>query len=303
MRLRHFDLNLLVALDALLDTKSVTRASERLCIGASATSSALGRLREHFGDDLLKQIGRKMELTPLAQSLVQPVREIILRTQSTLERRAAFDPRKEGRHFVFNASDYVSTVLMPSLLRHVQTQAPGMTVDMLSLGDNALELLDRGEVDFAIYPDRYASDKHPSLELFEESYSCVVWTGNKFVGDQMTFEQYIDLGHVAARFGDTRVVSFEGWFLSTFGARRRVEVTASSFNALPYLVVGTTRIATMHTRLAMLYSKQLPLRLMKPPVDIPALKMVLQWHAINEDDPAHAWMREQIAAMARDHLR
>jgi len=87
MKFGHFDLNLLVALDALLDTRSVSRASERLHIGASATSSALGRLRDYFEDPLLMQIGRKMELTPLGRSLVQPVREILLNVQSTVVAR------------------------------------------------------------------------------------------------------------------------------------------------------------------------------------------------------------------------
>lgn len=298
MRLGHFDLNLLVALDALLEAKSVTRAADRLCIGASATSSALGRLREHFNDELLQQIGRRMELTPLAQSLVQPVRDIILRTQVAVGKRSEFDPATEARHFVFNASDYVDAVLMPRVLQRLQRQAPQMTIDMLSLGDNALERLDRGEVDFAIFPDRYASEAHPMAPLFDESYSCVVWADNPLVGDALSFEQYMSLGHVAARFGDNRVVSFEGWFLNNYGAKRRVEVTVSSFNALPQLVVGTTRIATMHTRLARLYASLLPLRLLAPPIDIPALHMVMQWHRIRDDDPAHQWLRQQLVEIA-----
>ena len=298
MRLGHFDLNLLVALDALLETQSVTRASERLCIGSSATSSALGRLREHFEDDLLKQIGRRMELTPLAQSLVQPVRDIILRTQITVAQRPEFDPCTEKRHFVFNASDYVGAVFVPGLVQRLQRAAPGITIDLLSLSDNVIERLGRGEVDFAIFPDRYASAEHPSTKLFDESYSCVVWVDNPLVGETLSFDEYMRLGHVAAHFGDTRVVSFEGWFLSNYGAKRRVEVTASSFNALPQLVVGTTRIATMHTRLAALYARHLPLRLLPPPIDIPPLHMVVQWHRYRDEDPGHVWMRGQLAAAA-----
>src|SRR4029453_9101282 len=99
MRLGHFDLNLFIALDALLETKSVTKASERLHLGASATSSALGRLREMFGDELLVQVGRRLELTPLAESLREPVRDILLRSQAALSIKTGFDPASEERCF------------------------------------------------------------------------------------------------------------------------------------------------------------------------------------------------------------
>ncbi|MCA0239635.1 MAG: LysR family transcriptional regulator [Proteobacteria bacterium] len=301
MRLGHFDLNLLVALDALLETKSVTKAADRLCIGASATSSALGRLREHYNDELLHQIGRRMELTPLAKTLVQPVRDIILRTQRTVGARPGFDPASEGRHFVFNVSDYAGSVFIPPLLRHLQLHAPAITLDLLGLGDNALERLERGEVDFVIVPDRYGNEKLPSVPLFDEGYSCVVWRGNKLVGDALSLEQYLSMGHVAARFGDSRVVAFEGWYLQQCGINRRVEVVASTFNALPQLVVGTTRVATVHTRMAQLYARRMPLKVLPLPVDIPRLQMLLQWHGIRDDDPAHAWMREQMQHVARVH--
>lgn len=299
MTLRNFDLNLLIALDTLLQTRSVTRASERLCIGASAVSSALARLRLHFQDDLLRQVGRRMELTPLAESLIAPVREIIEQTQSTIGRRPGFDAAVEPRHFVFHASDYVGTVFMPRLLARIEPQAPRVTLDLLTLGDTTAEKLERCEVDFAIYPDRYARDTLPGAPLFDERYCCVVWRDHPDVGDTLTLQQYLALGHVAARFGDSRVVSFESWFLREFGARRRVEVTTSTFASMPALLVGTRRIATMHLRLAQALAVHGPLRLLPPPVDIPPLRMVMQWHPLRDDDPAHQWMREQLVEAAR----
>jgi LysR family transcriptional regulator, nod-box dependent transcriptional activator len=291
MRLGHFDLNLLVALDALLETKSVTKAADRLCIGPSATSSALGRLRTHFDDELLTVIGRRMELTPLAQGLVQPVRDIIMRTQATLRRKPGFDPATEVRHFIFNVSDYVTTVLMPKVLQRLEQEAPGISIDFLPLGNNALELLDRGEVDFAIFPDHYAGEQHASEPLFDDTYSCVIWAENPLIGDTLTFEDYVSLGHIAAKFGDSRIVSYEGRFLSSFGTPRKVEVTVSYFNALPQLVVGTKRVATMHTRLAKWYAQHLPLKVFPLPFEIAPLQMVMQWHRICDEDPAHQWLR------------
>ncbi|HSV45565.1 MAG TPA: LysR family transcriptional regulator [Ramlibacter sp.] len=301
MRLGHFDLNLFVALDALLETRSITRASERLHIGASATSSALGRLREHFGDDLLVQVGRRMELTALAQALREPVREIILRSQATIAAKADFDPAVEERRFVFNASDYATTVLLTPLALQLESTAPGISIEVLGLGDSNIERLERGEVDFAIYPERNASPLHPLEPLLDEDYSCVVWSGNAQVGRRIGFDDYVGMRHVAVQFGQqNRVPTFESWFLSTYGVARNVVFTASTFNGLAALVVGTQSIATMHTRLARIYAKSLPLRLLPPPIEIPKLKLVMQWNRHNDQDAAHAWLRQRLLAVARE---
>ncbi|EEA04600.1 transcriptional regulator, LysR family [Burkholderia sp. H160] len=299
MRLGHFDMNLLVALDALLDTRSVTRASERLHIGASATSSALGRLREHFGDDLLMQVGRRMELTPLARSLAQPVREILLSVQSTVVTRLEFDPAQARRNFLIRASDYLTTVLLINVVQRLQREAPGITLHIANMSDDVPERLDRGEVDFVIYPSASVNASHPSQALFEDSFSCVVWSGNELIGDTLSLEQYLQLGHVAATFGDSRSVSFESVFINKLGLKRSIEVTTTNFNTLPQLVIGTMRIATVHTRLARIYARYLPLRLLPLPMDIPPLVEVMQWHAINNSDPAHAWMRSVLQEQAQ----
>lgn len=298
MRLGHFDLNLFVTLDALLDTCSISRAAERLNLGASATSSALGRLREHFGDELLVQVGRRMELTPLAQSLREPVRDLLLRSHATLATRAEFDPACALRRFVFNASDYAATVLLTPLAQQLESEAPGISLDIVSLGDRNLERLERGEVDFAIYPERNASVEHPTQPLLNETYSCVVWTGHRLGPEGLTFEHYMAARHVAAQFGDLRVATFESWFLSAHGVARNVVTTASSFNALPALVVGTQRIATMHTRLAQMYARMLPVKVLPPPFQIPTLKLVMQWNRHNGRDSAHAWLRQRLVALA-----
>lgn len=298
MRLGHFDLNLFVTLDALLETRSISRAAERLHLGASATSSALGRLREHFGDELLVQVGRRMELTPLAQRLREPVRDLILRAQGTLAAQAEFDPARATRRFVFNASDYATTVLLTPLAQQLETLAPGLSIDVVGLGDSNVQRLERGDVDFAIYPARNASDRHPQQALLEDSFSCVVWTGYHLQGETLGYDEYLAGRHVAAQFGDQRVASFEGWFLATHGVARHVVVSASSFNALAPLVVGTQRIATLQTRLARMYARILPLRVLPPPFEMPTLTLVMQWNRHQTQDAAHAWLRQQLLAVA-----
>src|SRR5215469_5503956 len=126
------DLNLLVALDALCAEKSVSRAGERLHLSQSATSGALARLREAFHDPLLVQVGRKMALTPLAEGLIEPVRDFLLNAEAILHGSPAFDPATSTRKFRVLMSDYVQTVVMTEALPRLEKIAPRVTVELVS---------------------------------------------------------------------------------------------------------------------------------------------------------------------------
>jgi DNA-binding transcriptional LysR family regulator len=292
MRFNHLDLNLLVALDILLEEQNITRAAERLHMTQSATSGVLGRLRTFFEDELLVQVGRKMQPTPYALELATPVREVLLTIRSSITTKQAFDPASSKRHFKLTASDYLITVLFSRVIQKIHEQAPHITFDMLAPNDG--ELLVRGEIDLMIVPERYVIEGHPAQLLFEEEHVCVVWQGNKQVGEQLTLEQYMEMGHVSVGFGRNRSLSIEDWFVSQYGFNRRLEVITHDFNTLPQLVIGTQRIATMHRRLALLYARYLPLRILPAPVKIPAMREFMLWHRSMDGDPMHRWLRERI---------
>lgn len=299
MHFKKLDLNLLVALDALLSERSVSRASERLYLSQSATSGALARLREYFNDELLTPLGRQMVLTPLGESLALPVRRILQQIQETIETKPHFDAAASDRRFKFLVSDYSTTVFMAAALRRIQREAPGVKLDLLPLTDAPVEALDRGEVDFLIIPDVYATHAHPSELLFKDSFACAVWADNKEVGDVLSWEDYLRLGHIVVRFGRTLMPTFDEWFLNQYGYARRIEVTTGHFNNVPELLVGTPRIATLYKRLANLYASQLPLRLLEPPVEFPKLTEMLQWHTRADQDPALIWLRNLLRETAQ----
>ncbi|TPG79922.1 LysR family transcriptional regulator [Pseudomonas arsenicoxydans] len=301
MRFNHLDLNLLVALDVLLEEQNITRAAERLHMTQSATSGVLGRLRTYFEDELLVQVGRKMQLTPYARELATPIREVLLTIKSSITAKPVFDPTTSKRHFRLVTSDYLISVLFAQVIQKIHQEAPNITFEMLGPSDNSGELLIRGEVDLMIVPERYIIEGHPSKLLFEEEHVCVVWQGNTQVGDTLTLEQYMDMGHVSVGFGRTRHMSIEEWFMNQYGFNRRLEVITNDFNTLPQLVVGTQRIATMHQRLAYLYAEYLPLRILQPPVKIPVMREFMLWHRSVEGDPMHRWLRERISAFIQ-HL-
>ncbi len=292
MRFNHLDLNLLVALDVLLEEQNITRAAERLHMTQSATSGVLGRLRTFFEDELLVQVGRKMQPTPYALELAKPVREVLLTIRSSITNKQVFDPGSSKRHFKVMASDYLITVLFSQVIQKIHEQAPNITFDMIAPNDG--DLLVRGEIDLMIVPERYVIEGHPSQLLFEEEHVCVVWRGNKQVGDHLSLEQYMEMGHISVGFGRNRSLSIEDWFMSQYGFNRRLEVITHDFNTLPQLLIGTQRIATMHRRLAHLYAQYLPLRILPTPVKIPAMREFMLWHRSMDGDPMHRWLRERI---------
>ena len=300
MDLNQFDLNLLIALDALLTEKSVTRAGARMHLSQSAMSGALARLRRAFEDDLLVPIGRRMDLTPVGRELVQPVRDILLQIRNTMTTRAKFDAATSDRHFSIAVSDYVTTILMQDLLQRLALSAPHVTVDLQPVGPRALEDLERGHLDFLIAPRGYESPLHPTEVLFDEWYTCVVWRGNTAVRSTLSLEQYLALGHVVVCVSKVHGPNFDEQVLRRLGYTRRVEVTTSSFDLAPRLVVGTNRVATVAMRLAYAYAHLFPLRLLPMPFDMPPMTEMLQWHHAHELDPAHLWLRGELRqAVAR----
>jgi LysR family nod box-dependent transcriptional activator len=292
--LRHLDLNLLIALDALLEEQSITAAGKRLHLSPSATSGALARLRDYFSDELLTQIGRRMVLTPLGELLRSSVRECLLHIQATVELRPGFDPATSTRHFVLMMSDYVTTVLMPAALVSLQQHARGITVELLSHNERPWEALERGEIDLLVLPEKFVSREHPSQPLFTDDFVCICWSGNTTVGESVTLEQFFGLSHVVARPGRTRPPTIDAWFFERFGQARRVEVVAMNFGTLPHLLIGTNRIATVHRRLATVFAAVLPLRLLEPPLPMPPVVEAIQWHRYRDRDPARIWLHEQL---------
>jgi DNA-binding transcriptional LysR family regulator len=180
--LHLFDLNLLVALDALLAERSVRRAGNRLNLSQSAMSGALARLRHYFRDELLVPVGRHMALTPVAEGLVEPVRDILLRIRGTLGSKPRFDPSTANRHLSLAVSDYVTEILMADVLRQARREAPHITFELRPVGRRASEDLESGELDFLISPEGYISPTQPAEALFEDTYTCVAWAGNTSIG-------------------------------------------------------------------------------------------------------------------------
>jgi len=294
MRFRGLDLNLLVALDALLAEANVSKAGRRLGLSQSATSNALQRLRQHFRDDLLVQIGRSMALTPLANALSPSVRAVLMQIEGQLMSRPKFNAETSARHVKIMASDYVAMVALRYGLSAIGRQAPRMRFEVIPVSEQPARSIEHGEVDLLIMPDVYVSPAHPKEVYFTDRYVCIADVNNRYVGSRLKFDEYLALRHVVVRFASGRQPTFEERFVERHSQSRNVDVMVPSFSAAPFFVAGTDRIATVHERHALLVAASLGLRIVALPAKIPPVVEVIQWHLMNNGDDALAWVRSTL---------
>jgi LysR family transcriptional regulator, nod-box dependent transcriptional activator len=302
MHLKRFDLNLLVALNALLEERSVTRAAERVHVSQPAMSGALQRLRENFNDQLLVRVGRQMELTPRARDLVEPVREILLAIDSHLRSDAVFEPASAHREFAICMTDFVSAVLLPKVMQTLSAEAPGITLHVEPLTADALSRLESAGLDFAIRatiePFRMSQPQSlVSEQLFSDDWVCVAAADHPTVGDAITVEEYLELPHVALSFGKS-ASTMEEVALRHMSIDIDVRATARSFSTVYFMLQGTELIGLLPRRMAVHLSRYGPCKILEMPFDIGTLSESLFWHERNDGDPAHTWLRGVLKGAA-----
>lgn len=300
MRLHSLDLNLLLALDALLSLRSVSSAARKLHVTQPTMSGSLARLREHYHDALLVRVGMGMELTPLAEMLVQPVQDALERAEAVATMRPDFNPAEDRRHFNVCASDHTVQTLLLDVIRELAEKAPAITVrvfppDPLGMQDR----LRRHEFDFVFTNQANILADHPQADVITDTLQCVIWTGNTLVADALSLHLFTELGHVVARFGDGQGSPGDQQALERAGVKRREEISCPSPLLLGSLVVDTQRIALMPTRLARQQASVLPLKVLPPPIRLSSITIIMQWHRNRESDGATRWIRDMILQTVR----
>lgn len=298
MRFNKLDLNLLVALDALLRERSITNAAKKLHLSAAALSSALARLRAYFDDELLVQVGRKMEITPRASSLQYLVRDVLMRVETTITTHPTFEPDKTDRTFRIFASDYTQIVLGPYLMTIVAEQKCNAQLEFLPQIADPHRELERGEADLLVIPSGFTSSDHPTELIYEEDFVCVVWRESLLSQRPLDFDAYVQADHVTMR-PPGSIDAFETRFIQRPDIVRRNAVVTFSFAALPALVVGTDLVATLHARLAHRLATAWPLEIRAMPMPFERMRQVVQWHQYRSQDPGLIWLRALFAEAAR----
>ncbi|MEU8812929.1 LysR family transcriptional regulator [Actinoplanes sp. NPDC048796] len=289
----QFDLNLLVALDALLEEGSVGGAARRLHLSEPATSRALGRIRAATGDPILVRSGRSMVPTPRAQAIRTEVHALVERAQAVFTPPGAPDPSSLERTFTLLASD-VAISVGPALLARVRAEAPKVALRFLAEGSGTegFELRD-GVADLDI---GVADRTLPEIRvepLLTDHVVAVVRPGHPLAAGPLTRERFAAAQHVSAsRRGHlTGPIDDD---LGAHGLRRTVAMAVPTFSAAMFVVAGTDLVGLMPWRLGGPTVAALGLVALDPPMELPSIEISMSWHQRYDADGAHGWLRDRV---------
>ena len=294
--LRHVDLNLLLALHALLEERHVTRAAKRCFLSQSAMSRALERLREMFGDALLIRSGRAYERTVRGDSLLRELQSLLPRLESMV-RGEEFDPKRSQERFRLAVRHHASITLIPPLIRRIRSEAPGVRLEVTEWEERAYEAVIAGSLDAALSAEHPPSGLESEV-LFQVDFVCVVGAAQRVHPRRFTLAQYLELPHVAVETWAGQQTPVDRP-LAQFGAKRRVVLSVSFFSAAIFAVANTDLVVTVPRRLTKIVQPLDGVRLVEPPREIKPFPYFMTWHPRLNEEPAHAWFREQVRVAAR----
>lgn len=292
MRFDRLDLNLLVALDSLLETRSVSESARRLHLSQPAITGALNRLRAFFSDELLVQSGRQMLLTPKSEELANPVSQSLMLIRAEITRPGKFEPETAKRRFTIAASDYAYTIILADLIADAAIDAPGVSFEILPPGSDAGDRMERSEIDLFITVEPYSFSRHPRMQLWLDQEVIISWAGADY--DQIDEEAFFAAGHAVALFGTDRRRSLADEHIMQLGRERRIDVLLPNFSALPQAVIGNRRLATMHRLYAEHLARLYPIRLHDFWKPLPDIVEIAQWHSVRDKDPGVRWLLSSL---------
>ena len=308
-RLGRVDLNLLVYLDALLRERNVTQAAHSLGLSQPAMSNGLKRLREVFNDPLLIRTSDGMTPTAKAEELEPQLREILTNVDRALQPTEEFTPHTETRVVRLMASDYAESTLLPSVLKELREQAPGITLDIMNPSDVSFLDVERGKVDLVINRFAQMPQSFHQITLWQDTFSCLLSPDNPIL-ENFTLDNYLAADHIWVSKTGMGVgvgvnpddVQRLGWVDSTLdelGKKRRIRVFTRHYQAAMTLAEQNDLIVTLPTRATHLKRDNPRVVLRDVPFDIPPLELKMAWSPLLQHNPGHRWIRQLITKTAR----
>ncbi len=296
--IRQVDLNLLVALDALLEERNVTRAAGSLGISQPAASRALGRLRKLFSDTLLVDGPGGYILSARAEALRPVLRQTLAGIGGMLE-ASAFEPGTATGPVRLLMTDLHAAVLAPHLLSRLAEEAPGIDLHILPPGPAIMEMLANGEVDAVVGAIDDAPAGIHRRKLFEDRFVTLMRTGHPATAHELTLEKYLGLDHMVISITGTGPAPVDE-LLSTMGLSRRVRVRVPNFFAAMEIAACSDLVMTLPASLARTAVGAARFVVQPPPIDPGSIALNLLWHARHQDAPRHTWLRKLVVAAARN---
>lgn len=304
MNLAALDLNLLVALDAMLSERNVTRAAARIGRSQPATSHALNRARALFDDPLLVRVRGALELTARARQLAPRLHRILRELGAALDLHRDFDPAGV-ESVTITATDYVGFVLLPHLFALLREVAPQLAVHVRTAeGPDALEPVRDGVSELALGTFPRVPAGLRTEDLFDDQFVCLrrrarpaparsIRAPARARPARLTIQEFAAAGHVLV----VSPSSGQGpvdYALARVGRSRRVMAFVPHFLVAPGIVATTDLVLTTGRRIAEPFAAALGLEIFAPPVALAPFSIAMIWHPRTEDDSVARWLRSVV---------
>lgn len=296
--IRSIDLNLLTILEALLRLRNVSQAAKAVGLTQSATSSALGRLRLLFDDQLLLRSGNKMILTERAELLRGPVGAAYEHLRSVFAAEPLFDARTSERTLTLIATDYVQLVMLRQVCAGIARAAPGINLIVRPpTGDIPIDQMEGGEVDLVFAPFDVDLPNLFRKRIFEDSHVGLLRKGHPLKKKKLDMGDICSLGHIMVSFrGETH--SNVDTVLKQHGKRRVVKIAVPNFSMALHLVGDSDHLMIAPRRLAEQITPDMGLQIVELGVHFPGFKIYMFWHGRTADSSAHQWLRQQVLSIS-----
>jgi DNA-binding transcriptional LysR family regulator len=297
MDIRAVDLNLLKAFNALMSERAVTRAASRIGLSQPAMSHALSRLRDLFADDLFVRTATHMEPTTRAREIAPLVAGAIEQIETALNLGSGFDPATSAGLFTAGMAEYAEVALVGWLVRRFAQEAPNARLRLTpASGHEALEQLDRGEIDVAVAYLQHVPPHIDSVVLLRDRFVLMARRGHPVADEAMSVEAYAALSHilVSPRGATSGAVDR---VLAEMALTRRISLMVATYLALPATLADSDLVATVPERTARRLGATAELQIMKLPLDLSAT-VSMAWHRRAASEPAQTWFRSLLAEAA-----
>jgi DNA-binding transcriptional LysR family regulator len=304
------DLNLLRVFDAVMTEQNLTRAAGHLAMTQPAVSNAIKRLRESLGDELLIRTAYGVKPTPRAEALWPSVRS----ARASLEAAVApgsFDVSKAHATFRLAMADATAAFFLPSLMRSIEAEAPGINVRMVPLTTREPRpMLLRGDIDLAVgfFPGVAAQLSYETASpirherLYSGIYVCVMRRNHPLAKEELTLDSYCEANHLLVSFSG-RAHGLVDEALAQLQRERRILLTVNQFFTAGRVVANSDLITVLPKHLIASTGMTDALVYKELPFTLPAVHLDMLWHERDARSPAHKWLRAQLEGMQQGAQR
>jgi DNA-binding transcriptional LysR family regulator len=293
--LRNIDLNLLRAIQPLLEERHISRAAKRAFLSQPAMSRALNRLQATFGDPLLVRADGAYERTPRGERVLRET-EAIMRRLKALVHDQEFIPAQSHERFRLAMTDHGSTILLPNVLERLRRDAPDSELVLSAVGPQTYDEVAAGRIDLILC----AEEVPPELEneiVFHLDFVCLVGARQRIKSRRVTLKQYLQLPHAMVLTGDGHQAMVDQP-LKALGLKRRIALRIPFYIPAILAIAQTDLVLTVPRTLANVTKEMSTLRMIEPPRELKAFPYFMSWHPRLTNEPAQVWLRDQVRMAA-----